>query len=54
MLPRIIVNDFGGQKTDAGMLGGGIYFADDIGYLDFEYFFLPLLLCVQKVLMLFI
>ncbi|KAI0229496.1 Protein mono-ADP-ribosyltransferase PARP4 [Lamellibrachia satsuma] len=27
--PKVVVDDFGGQKTDAGMLGSGIYFADD-------------------------
>ncbi|XP_032219397.2 protein mono-ADP-ribosyltransferase PARP4 isoform X2 [Nematostella vectensis] len=28
LLPTIVVDDFGGQRSDAGMLGHGIYFAD--------------------------
>ncbi|CAG5135718.1 unnamed protein product, partial [Candidula unifasciata] len=27
LLPKVIVDDFGGQRSDAGMLGSGIYFA---------------------------
>ncbi|XP_057306524.1 protein mono-ADP-ribosyltransferase PARP4-like isoform X2 [Hydractinia symbiolongicarpus] len=27
LLPKIVVNDYGGSRTDAGMLGNGIYFA---------------------------
>ncbi|XP_063404028.1 uncharacterized protein LOC134687563 isoform X2 [Mytilus trossulus] len=27
LLPKIIVDDFGGTRTDAGMLGNGVYFA---------------------------
>ncbi|XP_071133573.1 uncharacterized protein [Mytilus edulis] len=27
MLPKVVVDDFGGTRTDAGMLGNGIYFA---------------------------
>ncbi|KAK2557988.1 Protein mono-ADP-ribosyltransferase PARP4 [Acropora cervicornis] len=27
LLPRIVVDDFGGTRSDAGMLGSGIYFA---------------------------
>lgn len=26
-MPKIVVDDFGGQRSDAGMLGSGIYFA---------------------------
>ena len=26
-MPKIIVEDFGGKRSDAGMLGSGIYFA---------------------------
>ncbi|XP_038059035.1 uncharacterized protein LOC119730290 isoform X2 [Patiria miniata] len=28
VLPKVVVDDFGGERTDAGMLGSGIYFAD--------------------------
>ena len=28
MLPKIVVDDFGGKRSDPGMLGSGIYFAD--------------------------
>uniref|UniRef100_A0ABM0MFB2 Poly [ADP-ribose] polymerase n=1 Tax=Saccoglossus kowalevskii TaxID=10224 RepID=A0ABM0MFB2_SACKO len=28
LLPRVVVDDFGGTRTDPGMLGHGIYFAD--------------------------
>ena len=27
LLPKIVVDDFGGTRTDPGMLGSGIYFA---------------------------
>ncbi len=27
LLPKIVVDDFGGTRSDPGMLGGGIYFA---------------------------
>ena len=27
LLPKIVVDDFGGTRTDPGMLGAGIYFA---------------------------
>ena len=27
LMPKIIVEDFGGKRSDAGMLGSGIYFA---------------------------
>ncbi|KAJ7391391.1 Protein mono-ADP-ribosyltransferase parp4 [Desmophyllum pertusum] len=27
LMPKIVVDDFGGQRSDAGMLGSGIYFA---------------------------
>ena len=27
LLPKIVVDDFGGRRSDPGMLGGGIYFA---------------------------
>ena len=33
LLPNIIVDDFGGTRTDAGMLGTGIYFASSARYL---------------------
>lgn len=26
-MPKIVVDDFGGTRTDPGMLGSGIYFA---------------------------
>ena len=29
LLPKIIVEEFGGTRTDVGMLGSGIYFASD-------------------------
>ncbi|XP_022100686.1 poly [ADP-ribose] polymerase 4-like isoform X2 [Acanthaster planci] len=29
ILPKVVVDDFGGERTDAGMLGSGIYFADN-------------------------
>ncbi len=28
LLPKIVVDDFGGSLSDIGMLGSGIYFAD--------------------------
>jgi hypothetical protein len=28
LLPKVVVDDLGGTRTDAGMLGHGIYFAD--------------------------
>jgi len=28
LLPKVVVEDIGGTRTDAGMLGYGIYFAD--------------------------
>ena len=28
LLPKIVVDDFGGTRSDPGMLGSGIYFAD--------------------------
>ena len=28
LLPKIVVDDFGGSRSDPGMLGSGIYFAD--------------------------
>ncbi|XP_035659528.1 protein mono-ADP-ribosyltransferase PARP4-like [Branchiostoma floridae] len=28
LLPKVVVDDFGGTRTDAGMLGHGIYFSD--------------------------
>ncbi|XP_033635285.1 protein mono-ADP-ribosyltransferase PARP4-like isoform X2 [Asterias rubens] len=31
VLPKVVVDDFGGERTDAGMLGSGIYFADSFG-----------------------
>ena len=27
-MPKIVVDDYGGKRTDPGMLGSGIYFAD--------------------------
>ncbi len=27
LLPKIVVDDFGGTRSDPGMLGAGIYFA---------------------------
>ena len=27
LMPKIVVDDFGGTRTDPGMLGSGIYFA---------------------------
>ena len=29
LLPKIVVDDFGGSRSDPGMLGGGIYFTDE-------------------------
>ena len=29
MLPKVVVDDFGGTRSDPGMLGSGIYFASD-------------------------
>lgn len=37
LLPKIVVDDFGGKRSDAGMLGSGIYFASSARleyYLD--------------------
>ena len=31
-MPKIVVDDFGGQRSDAGMLGSGIYFASSARY----------------------
>lgn len=28
LLPKIVVDDFGGKRSDPGMLGSGIYFAN--------------------------
>ena len=28
LLPKVVVEDIGGTRSDAGMLGYGIYFAD--------------------------
>lgn len=28
LLPKIVVDDFGGTRTDPGMLGSGLYFAN--------------------------
>ena len=28
LMPKLVVDDLGGSRTDAGMLGQGIYFAD--------------------------
>ena len=30
LLPKIIVDDFGGSRSDPGMLGSGIYFSDSV------------------------
>ena len=27
LMPKIVVDDFGGTRTDPGMLGSGLYFA---------------------------
>ena len=32
LLPKIVVNDFGGTRSDPGMLGSGIYFASSSRY----------------------
>ena len=32
MLPKVVVDDFGGKRTDPGMLGHGIYFAEAARY----------------------
>ena len=40
LLPKIIVDDFGGKRSDAGMLGSGIYFASSA---RLEYFSLLVL-----------
>lgn len=29
LLPKIVVDDFGGSRSDPGMLGSGIYFTDE-------------------------
>lgn len=34
LLPKIIVDDFGGTRTDAGMLGNGVYFASSARYVE--------------------
>ena len=31
-MPKIVVDDFGGQRSDPGMLGSGIYFANSARY----------------------
>lgn len=31
-MPKIVVDDFGGQRSDPGMLGSGIYFASSARY----------------------
>ena len=32
-MPKIVVDDFGGQRSDPGMLGSGIYFASSARYV---------------------
>ena len=45
LLPRAVVDDFGGTRTDPGMLGSGIYFASSARYFIFIchrfYFHMP-------------
>lgn len=31
-MPKIVVDDFGGKRSDPGMLGSGIYFASSARY----------------------
>ena len=33
MLPKFVVDDFGGTRSDPGMLGNGIYFASAARYI---------------------
>ena len=33
LLPKIVVDDFGGERTDPGSLGAGIYFASSVRYV---------------------
>ena len=33
LLPKIVVDDFGGSRSDPGMLGAGIYFAASARYV---------------------
>ena len=33
LLPKVVVGDIGGTRTDAGMLGYGIYFADSARFV---------------------
>lgn len=28
LMPRVVVDELGGQRTDVGMLGSGLYFSD--------------------------
>ena len=35
LLPRVVVDDFGGTRSDPGMLGSGIYFASSARYFHF-------------------
>lgn len=35
LMPKVIVDDFGGTRTDPGMLGSGIYFASSARYVHF-------------------
>lgn len=37
LLPKIVVDDFGGTRSDPGMLGAGIYFADTARYCTCVY-----------------
>ena len=37
LLPRVVVDDFGGARTDAGMLGTGLYFAIAARFVRFQY-----------------
>ena len=34
LLPKIVVDDFGGSRSDPGMLGSGIYFAASARYVQ--------------------
>ena len=45
LLPKIVVDDFGGSRSDPGMLGSGIYFAGSARYTEGCVVLLVFLLC---------
>ena len=46
LLPKIVVDDFGGTRSDPGMLGAGIYFAGSARYVVYNIMQTPNLICI--------